>query len=80
MFMCVCVCILLLRLTNILHCYVALVTNSRYNEEKARLPNHYLGNCSFEQKPGEKIANKINQSIKPINYLWLKRLHWIKWR
>jgi len=58
---CVCVCILLLMLTNILHYYVAFVTNSHYNEEKAKLPNHYLGNCSFEQKPSKKFANKMNQ-------------------
>jgi hypothetical protein len=53
-------------LTNILHCYAALVTHNHYNEEKATLPNHYLENCSFEQKPREKIANNINQSIRLI--------------
>jgi hypothetical protein len=63
---CVCVCILVLMLTNILHCYAALVTNNRYNEEKARLLNHYLENCSFEQKPRKKIANKVNQLIRLI--------------
>ena len=63
---CVCVCILLILLTNILHYYAALVMNIHYNEEKVRLPNHYLGNCSFEQKPRKKIANKINRSIQLI--------------
>jgi hypothetical protein len=63
---CVCVCILVLILTNILHCYAAFVMNNHYNEEKVKQLNHYLENCSFEQKPRKKIANKINQSIQLI--------------
>ena len=58
-----CVRILLIMLIRILHCCATLVTNNHYNEEKATLSSHYLGNCSFEQKPRKKIANKINQSI-----------------
>jgi hypothetical protein len=53
-------------LTNILHCYGALATDNHYNEEKAKLLNHYLENCSFEQKPRKKIADKINQLIQLI--------------
>ncbi len=66
MSVCVCVCILVLMLTNILHCYGALATDNHYNEEKAKLLNHYLENCSFEQKPRKKIADKINQLIQLI--------------